>query len=787
MDEVVQEFLVESVELLDQMEREMVAFEAGRAGPDAIRTIFRAIHTIKGTCGFLGFTRLASVTHTGENLLSELRDGEQQVTPNITSALLALVDATRRTLATIEATGTEGEPDFTGLIARLGSLLKGAQGHDAQAAQAPVAAAPAPVPAPAPVAVAKSVAPIAGAAPIAIAPAPAASAPAAAPIAIAAPAAAPVAAAAHEPEAGDHVPADSAAANATIRVGVTLLDKLMTLVGELVLVRNQVLGYANADENSGFNAASQRLNVLTRELQAGVMKARMQPIGNVLSKLPRVVRDLAHETGKQARVEVSGADTELDKTILEAIKDPLTHLVRNAVDHGLESPADRVAKGKPAEGRLALRAFHEGGQVNIEIADDGRGVDIERVRKKAVERGLLTAEVAARAGDREVVGFMFLPGFSTAEKITSVSGRGVGLDVVKTNVEKIGGTVEVISTAGQGCIFHIRIPLTLAIIPALVVKSASQRYAIPQGSVLEVVRLSSEKAKKGIEFVHDSPVYRLRGNLLPLVDLRAVLTEGGKAPRIGAEGDGVNIVVLSSDRRHFGLVVDGIEDTQEIVVKPLDPGLKGIAVFAGSTIMGDGRVALILDVNGTAQRAKVFAEQATGKTVATASAAVTKPLHRLLLLEAADQGRMAIPLSEVARLEELPKDQVEQAGDQEVIQYRGQIMPLVRVSNVLPERRTEARVARDIAARTAEAGHRALSDSNLQVVVHRAGDHDVGIVVERIVDVVEDALDVRRPSSRRGVHFSVVIGNRVTELLNLETLLAHTDVSNLNRQLAVGS
>jgi two-component system chemotaxis sensor kinase CheA len=616
------------------------------------------------------------------------------------------------------------------------------------------------------------------------APAPVAAAPAPAPVAVAAAAPAPVPAPApkadHPPD-GEH--AESAASAATIRVGVTLLDKLMTLVGELVLVRNQVLRYSNTVENSGFNATSQRLNVLTSELQEGVMKARMQPIGNVFSKLPRVVRDLAHETSKQARVEVIGAETELDKTILESIKDPLTHLVRNAVDHGLELPADRVAAGKNPEGKLVLRAFHEGGQVNIEITDDGRGVNIERVRKKAVERGLLPAEAAARASDREVIGFMFLPGFSTAEKITSVSGRGVGLDVVKTNVEKIGGTVEVTSTAGQGSIFKIKIPLTLAIIPALVVKSNAERYAIPQGSVLEVVRLSGEKAKKGIEFVHASPVYRLRGNLLPLVDLRNILVEGkGGGMLAQREGDSVNIVVLQTDRRHFGLVVDGIEDTQEIVVKPLDQGLKGIPVFAGSTIMGDGRVALILDVSGTAQRAKVFAEDLSAKAKKETSSTTTKELHRLLLLEARDQGRMAIRLSQVARLEELPRDQVEQAGEQEVIQYRGQIMPLVRVSDILPERRSPERVARDMSR-----GAPVPEDGPLQVVVHQVGDRNVGIVVDRIVDVIEDSLDVRRPSTRQGVLFSVVIGSRVAELLDVESIVKHADHGAYQRQFAMGS
>ena len=768
MDEVVEEFLVESTEMLDQMEQEMVSFEAGRAGPEAIRTIFRAIHTIKGTCGFLGMQRLQSLTHAAENLLSALRDGELGVTPAITSELLAVVDAVRRTLATIKETGSEGEPDFAPTIAQLQALLSSQQAPPAPSAPA-IAGASAPVDAPA------------------VAPAASATVPAASfvPPVQAAPAfavhAAPVSASQAVPGPAQPAPladpgSTEAAANGTIRVGVAVLDRLMTLVGELVLARNQVLRQAASLEDRQLSATSQRLNSITSELQEGVMKARMQPIGNLLGKLPRVVRDLAQETGKRARVEVVGAETELDKTILEAIKDPITHLVRNAVDHGLEPAADRIAKGKEPEGLLLVRAFHEGGQVNIEIADDGRGIDLERVKKKGLERALLDADQAARASDEEIFALMFQPGFSTAEKITSVSGRGVGLDVVKTNVERIGGSVAVSSRPGRGCTFRVRIPLTLAIVPALIVRCSEARYAIPQGSVLEVVRLD-EKSSAGLEFVHGSPVYRLRGKLLPLVGLQRVLSRT-PAPRLAFDGV-VNIVVVQSERRRFGLVVDGIEDTLEIVVKPLDPALKNIPVFAGATVMGDGRVALILDISGTAQRGRVLAEEASAR--AAGVAAVDR--ERFLLVQGNGGSTLALPLSQVARLEEIDRDAVESSGSMEVVQYRGRIMPLVRVAEVLPERRSPERLARERKAGGAEP----LVPGNgpLQVVVHRAGESDYGIVVERILDVVECAVEARRAPSRSGVLYSAVLANRITEMLDVQALIA--SVGNGAARAAMGS
>ena len=542
-DDIVKEFLVESSENLDRLDRDLITLEQNPNDREILASVFRTIHTIKGTSGFLAFNQLGAVTHVGESLLGRLRDGQLELGREITSALLAMVDAVRQMLASIEATGGEGERDDSGLISRLTGLQLAPEAPAQTQAETPAksAAAAAPESSPETAAFPSSMGDIlmqrAGVTPEEIL------------------------AAAEKQKEGDprHMgeilveqgvarPADvvealhlqqaargPSASDRTIRLDVSLLDQLMNLVGELVLARNQILQFANNTEESGLVAASQRLNLITTELQEGVMKTRMQPIGNIWSKFPRTVRDLALDCGKQVRVEMEGEETELDKTLIEAIKDPLTHLVRNSVDHGIEPPEVRQAAGKDPEGRLFLRAFHEGGQVNIEISDDGAGLDQDRIRSKAVQKGLISAEQAGRLTDHEIVNLVFQPGFSTAEKVTNVSGRGVGMDVVKTHIEKIGGTVDLQSKAGQGVMVRMKIPLTLAIIPALIVTSVGERYAVPQVNLLELVGLEGEQARKGIETIHGVPVYRLRGKLLPLVHLKSTLQPKDAKKETGRE------------------------------------------------------------------------------------------------------------------------------------------------------------------------------------------------------------------------------------------------------------
>ncbi|MBK7948054.1 MAG: chemotaxis protein CheW [Deltaproteobacteria bacterium] len=556
----------------------------------------------------------------------------------------------------------------------------------------------------------------------------------------------------------------------------------MNLVGELVLTRNQIVQHTASDPSSTLAATSQRLNLITSDLQEGVMKTRMQPIRNVWSKFPRVVRDLTAACGKRATLVMEGEDTELDRTILEAIKDPLTHMVRNSVDHGIESVEERVAAGKPAEGTLKLRAYHEGGQVNLELIDDGHGINVDRVKEKAIERGLLTRDKAGRMSEREALQLIFLPGFSTAAKVTNVSGRGVGMDVVRTNIEKIGGTVDIQSAKGEGTTLRIKIPLTLAIIPTLLVTVDGCRFAIPQVSLIELVRLEGERARDAIEEVHGTPVYRLRGELLPLVDLRGEL---GLRPRPAAgpiatsEADettgaelSLNIVVLQADDRQYGLIVDSVNDTEEIVVKPLSQQIRDIPVYAGATILGDGRVALILDSIGIAKRAHVLDDQ-HGHKQARAEAAVEAPaplrtgdIETLLLLDL-DENRAAIPLSSVARLEEIPVAEVEQSGDFLVTQYRDRIMPLVWLG------RAKSRAGQRLPD----------SDERLQVIVHASGDQCVGLVVDRIHDIVDASVVIERTTNRADTLGSAVVQGRVTDLLDIAGIV-HRAIPGLARQAA---
>ncbi|MGB8469588.1 MAG: chemotaxis protein CheW [Candidatus Sulfotelmatobacter sp.] len=766
--DIVKDFLVESYENLDRLDRELVGLEKTPEDREALGSVFRTIHTIKGTCGFLGFNKLEAVAHVGENLLTRLRDRQLTLTPEITTALLTMVDAVRQMLSQIEKTGLEGERDDSVLIATLTRLLQP----------------------PAPTAPAKSVRAAEGPSETTGVP------PNIGDILMQRAGVTPaeLRLAAKQQKEGDPrrigeilveqgaaLPADVvdalriqqsarpqiAVSDSTVRVDVGLLDKVMNLVGELVLARNQVLQFANRMKDTSFLAASQRLNLITTELQEGVMKTRMQPIGNIWGQFPRTVRDVALGCSKEVAIEMEGKETELDKTIIEAIKDPLTHLVRNSVDHGIELPKDRVKAGKDRTGRLILRAFHEGGQVHIEITDDGAGLNAERIRKKAVERALINPEQAARMTEREIFNLIFLPGFSTAEKVTNVSGRGVGMDVVKTNVEKIGGTVDVESTAGRGTTVRVKIPLTLAIIPALVVTCSGDRYAIPQVNLLELVRLGTEEVGRSIELVHGSPVYRLRGQLLPLVYLdRELKLAGGGSPRTEQNG-AVNIVVLQADGRQFGLVVDQINDTEEIVVKPLRKQLKTLKVFAGSSIMGDGKVALILDVLGLARYASVVTEtRERALTGNVTEAAVASEKQTFLLFAGPGDSRMAIPLSTLARLEEFPVAQVEMSGRQWVTQYRGQILPLVRLNVVLEERRHKLQALQ---------APPTLDSSAIQVLVLRHDLRSFGLVVERILDIVEDRADVRSAATRACVLYSVLIGDRVTELLDIPAILRNAD------------
>ncbi|HET6282431.1 MAG TPA: chemotaxis protein CheW [Polyangia bacterium] len=718
LDEIVTEFLAEARENLDLLDGELLALEGSAATPQTLASVFRRVHTIKGACGFIGFPRLESVAHVAENLLSKLRDGELRPTPDMVTTLLEMADTMRGILGRIETGGDEGEGDHTSLIERLTRLQT-------------KSAAPAP---------------------------PAEAAP---------PAAAPVAPPAPPPPATDpEEPPVTAAADGFVRVDVALLDKLMNLVGELVLTRNQVLEVAPRVADETFAATSQRLSHITTELQSSVMKTRMLPIATLFDKLPRVVRDLARVCGKQVRLLAEGRDTELDKAIIEAVKDPLTHLIRNCVDHGVEPAADRLSQGKTAEGRVLIRAYHGSGQMNIEISDDGRGINLKAIKTKAIDRGLITVEEAARMSDRDLQALIFLPGFSTAVQVSNVSGRGVGMDVVKTNIEKIGGIVEVESRVGAGTTFRIKIPLTLAIIPALIVVSDGESFAIPQANLLELVRLEGERATSGVELIQGVAVHRLRGDLLPLVYLGRELGLGGPASGGDIAPAAVNIVVLQAESQRFGLVVDRIADAEEIVVKPLAPELKASGVFAGATIRGDGRVALILDVLGIAKRANVISDvQRRSKVRDTQAPHADGPgPQSLLLFITRDGRRMVIPLSSVARLEEFAPSRLEAVAGRPMVQYRGYILPLLDIADLL------AGVTPAAASWPGPAGSRD-SNTTVPVVVYNDEHRRVGLMVGQIVDVVEEILPVTASAGPGAITGCAVIAQKLTEVLDLRRLI----------------
>jgi two-component system chemotaxis sensor kinase CheA len=568
--QLIKDLLIESFEGLDGFDRDMLALENGEGSAETLNNVFRTIHTIKGSSGCLGLTKIESVAHVGENLLSLLRDGKLKISGTMIRVLLAYSDALKEMLHSLEQTGEQGSTDYSMLIQQLQEL------QTSVSASAPVEKAAFGLFADEPPTPAEPAQPIAPVAPVAPTPPPAAVAPA------------PVATEKAAPSKEPGLRPNGGVSDTAIRVDVVQLDKLMNLVGELVLARNQIVQFTSQSQEPTLLSAAQRINTITTELQESVMKTRMQPIGNIWAKFPRIVHDLAHDLGKQVQLVMEGKETELDRTIIEAIKDPLTHLIRNAIDHGLELPEVRRAAGKPEQGTLSMRAFHEGGQVNIEISDNGQGINVTKVREKAVQKGLIAPDQAARMSEREVYNLLFLPGFSTAEKVTNVSGRGVGMDVVKTNIEKIGGSVDILSDPGQNTTLKIKIPLTLAIIPALIVTSAGERFAIPQVSLLELVRLEAEQARHGIEMLYGTPIYRLRGQLLPLAYLNKELKLAAPAAHTAGEHAAdsvVNIVVLQADGRQFGLVVDEINDTEEIVVKPLGKQLKGLTCFAGATIM----------------------------------------------------------------------------------------------------------------------------------------------------------------------------------------------------------
>ncbi len=659
------EFLIESQEGLDRMERCLTDLEERPQDGDLLADIFRCVHTIKGTTGFLGYSRLESLSHAGENLLGMLRDGKLLATAEIVNALLDLMDGLRAILRSIETAGDEGHGDDRRMIERLRCAMRQNEAATVRAHEDTGR-----TPAQEDIEVEKILPPT------------------------------------REPVAQARVQPPVSAADSTLRVNIDLLNQMMNLVGELVLTRNQIV-QANAADGQ-FTPLARRLDMVTADLRETVMNARMQPVSHVFSKFPRLVRDLSQQLDKRVRLQMEGQETELDKSLLEAIKDPLTHSVRNSIDHGIEAPQVREAAGKPPEGLLKLRASQVGSHVIVEVIDDGGGIRVERIRDKAIERNLITAQKAAQLKDRELLQLIFLPGFSTAEKVTNVSGRGVGMDVVRTNVEKIGGKVEIDSRPGKGTTLRLRIPLTLAIIPALIVRSRKLDFALPQATLFELVHLTAEQARTQIEWLENAPLYRLRGRLLPLVFLNKLLEQ------TDAEGGaGCYIAVLNADGRRFGLLVDGLADPEEIVVKPLSAVLKKIGLFSGATVMGNGKMALILDPSAIAARASISLS-AVEDDVEDDAANLDNIDAEFLIVEIGPK-HVALPLGDILRIERIPRTRIERIGWTPVLRFEGTVLPLEDSGGILDEE--------------------SYSSAELTVVVCRDGERHVGVAVSQVLDI----------------------------------------------------
>ncbi|MGN8544250.1 hybrid sensor histidine kinase/response regulator [Bradyrhizobium sp. 13971] len=755
MDDLLREFLTESSESLDTVDNQLVQFEQDPNNAKILDNIFRLVHTIKGTCGFLGLPRLEALAHAGETLMGKFRDG-MPVKAEAVTLILSSIDRIKEILGGLEATEAEPEGNDRDLIDQLEAMVEhGMAAMSAAQEDVPVVEAPSVQAAmtegtlvvqtlerplrPGEVsldelerAFRETETEVAAPAPVAK---PAAAAPAAEPAeAVKKPA---------RKAAGEDVQEGDKIANQSIRVNVDTLEHLMTMVSELVLTRNQLLEISRRNEDTEFKVPLQRLSNVTAELQEGVMKTRMQPIGNAWQKLPRIVRDLSGELGKQIELEMHGADTELDRQVLDLIKDPLTHMVRNSADHGLETTAERLAAGKPEQGAIRLSAYHEGGHIIICIADNGRGLNTERIKAKALQNGLVTETELEKMTEAQIHKFIFAPGFSTAAQVTSVSGRGVGMDVVRTNIDQIGGTIDIKSVAGEGASVTIKIPLTLAIVSALIVEAGGDRFAIPQLSVVELVRARANSEHR-IERIKDTAVLRLRNKLLPLIHLKKLLKIDDGATSTDAENG--FIVVTQVGSQTFGIVVDGVFHTEEIVVKPMSTKLRHIDMFSGNTILGDGAVIMIIDPNGIAKALGASGSSAhdLADDNANAHAASGEQLTSLLVFRAGSSQPKAVPLGLVTRLEEIATDKIELSNGRYMVQYREQLMPLVQMAGVEVQ-----------------------NQGSQPILVFADDGRSMGLVVDEIIDIVEERLNIEVAGSQDGILGSAVIKGQATEVIDV--------------------
>ncbi len=791
-DEILQGFIEESLEHLADIETDLLAIEKAGANIDEnlVNKVFRAAHSIKGGAGFMGLTVIQELSHAMENILGMIRSRKLVPNPEIVNVLLQGSDKLEAMINNIQSSNDE---DITEYLIPLNAIAEGNAVQPAAPKPAPepvVEAVPEPViseaviPEPTQQAVPTPVAPK----PDAIVP------PAPTPSSLV-----PAATANITPPAAQ---TPQVKADTSLRVHVSLLDSLMTLAGELVLSRNQLLQTIGSNDLRNAEAVGQRIDLITSELQEAIMLTRMQPIGNVFSKFPRVVRDLSKQLNKTIELTIVGNDVELDKTIIESINDPLTHLIRNSVDHGIEMPADRKLMGKAEKGVIILKAYHEAGQVVIQIRDDGKGLDGEALAASAISKGLITTEQALIMSDKEKVNLIFLPGFSMAKKVTDVSGRGVGMDVVKTNLDKLGGQVEIVSEVGNGTTISIKLPLTLAIIPCQIITTSGERYAIPQVNLEELLRIPANQVKKRVEKVGNAEVVRLRGNLLPLIRLADVIeTErtywdqekaeqkedrrGSIADRRGKESpffqtsnegqeeenkpttadrsvtdrrfaasSALNIVVVSTSSMKYGLIVDRLQDSEEIVIKPLGRHLQQCKGYAGATIMGDGRIALILDVSNLAKMARLTSIDGTDRANEVALAAAElmraqKDKQALLIFRSSEHEQFAVPLNQVERIEKIKRSEIEDMGGRRVMQYRGGSLALITVDDI-------------------SSVHPLADQDDLLVIVFNICSKPIGLLAIGPIDAIEITTEIDGTTLKQpGIMGSIIIDAHTTMLVDV--------------------
>ncbi len=806
-DEILQGFIEESLEHLADIENDLLAIEDAGADIDdeLVNKVFRAAHSIKGGAGFMGLTVIQELAHAAENVLGMIRSRQLVPNPDIINVLLLASDELQQLIENVEESN---EVDISDHISALNAIYEGKE-IPAGAVSAPEtdrSGSPEPAPEPEPDGDPE-----------------AAAEPAPEPEPESRPEPEPEPEPVQEKQEPAPAPTPAPAAqkkkkvkkskpktDTSIRVTVSLLDQLMNLAGELVLSRNQLLQTITSGDVRSAEAVGQRIDLVTSELQEAIMLTRMQPIGNVFNKFPRVVRDLSKKLGRQIDLTIVGKEVELDKTIIEAINDPLTHLIRNSVDHGIEPPDVRIQHGKDPKGLIVLKAYHAAGQVVIEISDDGKGIDGNRLADIAIKKGLITVEQAKAMSDKERTNLILMPGFSTAEKVTDVSGRGVGMDVVKTNLDQLGGSLDIESEVGKGTTISIKLPLTLAIIPCQIVMTGGERYAIPQVNLEELLRIPAAKVKERIERVGDAEVVRLRGNLLPLIRLSDVLgiertyfdviseetredkrrniadrrskssplfknsgngreeteqegaeQENGqdKAARSGEErrqspSSALNIVVVSTGAMKYGLIVDRLHDSEEIVIKPLGRHLQQCRGYAGATIMGDGRIALILDVSNLARMAGLTSLDGSDRANELADAAreaitKTRDKQALLIFSSSPEEQFGVPLNQVERVEKIKQSDIEDVGGRRVMQYRGGSLPLVSIDEV--------------------AAVQPLADQEdlLVIVFHLAG-KDIGLLAIGPIDAMEVAAEIDDITLKQpGIMGSAIINGHTTMLIDI--------------------